>query len=88
MNVSKGQNFSCRCPSEKMRIFTHRHVAVKSKPDTQAHILHTVAQKHTLTGDALASGVMINYSTVGLELVIWMETSLSVCKLLPIATGI
>lgn len=37
--------------------------------------------KHTLTelmGEAQASGVMINYSTVGLELVIWMETSLSV----------
>lgn len=50
---------------------------------------HTI--KHTLTElmrEALASGVMINYSTVGLELVIWMETSLRVCELLPVATRI
>jgi len=39
-------------------------------------------------GKALASGVMINYSTVGLELVIWMETSLRVCEFLPVATRI
>lgn len=71
-------------------IFAHRHARVKSKLDTRTH-LRTHKETHTLTeltGEALASGVMINYSTVGLELVIWMETSLRVCELLPVATRI
>lgn len=63
------------------------------KSQEQSGHTYTLAntQRNTLTeltGEALASGVMINYSTVGLELVIWMETSLRVCELLPVATRI
>lgn len=58
--------------------WTHAHTRERTKK-------HTLME---LMGEALASGVIINYSTVGLELVIWMETSLRVCELLPVATRI
>lgn len=71
--------------------YDFRTSACKSQEQTGHIHTHERTKKHTLTeltGEALASGVMINYSTVGLELVIWMETSLRVCELLPVATRI